>query len=90
MTPKHAAERILPTDDPMRKIILIALGLLLFAFGVVALVNGGIPHTRRHSLKVGTLEITGSNKETWPVPAWAAGLSLALGAGLVVYGAKSK
>ena len=57
------------------------LALVLIVAGILGLVYGGFTYTREsHDLKLGALELSVKDKETFNVPVWA-------GAGAIVAGA---
>jgi hypothetical protein len=56
------------------------LGIVLVALGVIALVYGGIAYSKdRTVLEIGSLEVTASERKTFPIPA-------ALGAAVLIGG----
>jgi hypothetical protein len=56
------------------------LGILLVILGAIALVYGGIAYSKdRTVLEIGSLEVTASEKKTFPIPA-------ALGAAVLIGG----
>jgi hypothetical protein len=63
-------------------------GIVLAALGAFVLLNGASFTTRRDVLKVGPVEASVQEKQA--VPAWAGGVALVLGLGLVVAGARRR
>jgi uncharacterized membrane protein YidH (DUF202 family) len=48
------------------------VGIVLIAVGLLALVYGGFSYTREtHEARIGSLELSVSDKETVNVPVWA-------------------
>lgn len=66
-----------------------AIGIVVLAIGILALVYGGIHNSMQtREVKVGTLEVSLNEKRQLNVPLWA-GVALALvGGGLLVSGRK--
>ena len=71
----------------MKPIILV--GIILIAFGVVALTYHGITYTTREKvLKIGPVEATKKTEKTIPLPPILGGFALAGGIVLLIIGAK--
>jgi hypothetical protein len=67
------------------------LGLLLVALGVLALVYRGFNYTgERHKVDFGPVKIRVDEREHVDVPVWAGVASVAVGAGLLAFGGRSK
>jgi hypothetical protein len=67
------------------------IGILLIAFGIVALAYGGITYTTREKvLDVGPIEATAERQKTIPLPPLLGGLALAGGVALLIAGARRK
>lgn len=65
------------------------LGIVLIVIGVVTLAMGGFTYTRKESVvKVGPLEVTAREKETFPIPPLAGGVMVAGGLVLLVVGSR--
>ena len=66
------------------------IGIVVLAAGILALVYGGFSYTRQtHDLKVGSLEISLSEKQRVNVPLWAGVILAVVGGGLLIAGRKS-
>ncbi len=64
------------------------LGLVVAVLGALALWYGGIPYTETRSvLDLGPIQATAEVEERIDIPPLAGGAVLALGVGLIVYGA---
>jgi len=65
------------------------VGLVLLVAGILALAYGGFSYTKQtHEAKIGSLEISVSEKQQVNVPLWA-GIALAVvGGGILVSGKK--
>jgi hypothetical protein len=62
-------------------------GILLVAAGVLALVYHGFSYTKEsHDAKIGSLELSVSNKETVDIPTWAGVGAIVVGAALLLVG----
>lgn len=68
----------------------IVIGVVLAAVGGVGLWLGGIPYTERETMEIGPIQASADVERQFEIPPIAAGALLALGAGLVVYGATRK
>jgi len=56
------------------------LALVLIVAGIVGLVYGGFTYTREsHDLKLGSLELSVKDKETFNIPVWAGAGAVAAG-----------
>jgi hypothetical protein len=67
------------------------IGMLLIAFGIFALVMGGISYTDRDKvLDVGPLEVEAEERETIPLSPIVGIASLAGGVALVIAGARTR
>jgi len=56
------------------------LALVLIVAGIVGLVYGGFTYTREsHDLKLGSLELSVKDKETFNVPVWVGAGAVAAG-----------
>jgi hypothetical protein len=63
--------------------------LALVVAGVLGLVYGGFSYTKdTHEAKIGPLELSVKEKERVNVPVWAGVISIAAGAGLLLFGSK--
>ena len=63
------------------------IGVLLIAFGLVALLVGGIDYTRREKvLDIGPLQASTEKHETIPLPPVAGALAIAGGVVLLIAG----
>lgn len=70
----------------MSRRALLVLGVILAVVGLLGLAVGGIPYTEEESFSVGPLEASTEVEREREIPPLLAGLVLAAGAGLVVYG----
>jgi hypothetical protein len=71
----------------MNPIKIAALALVLA--GVLGLVYGGFSYTKdTHDAKLGPIELSVKEKERVNVPVWAGVISIAAGAGLLLFGNK--
>ena len=67
------------------------IGLLLIAFGIFALVMGGISYTDRDKvLDIGPVEVQSEERETIPLSPIVGIAALAGGVALVIAGAKTR
>lgn len=65
------------------------IGALLIAAGALGLGYGSFSYTKEtHDLKLGPLQLSVEEKETVNVPAWAGGIAIALGVGLMLFGGR--
>ena len=65
------------------------IGIVFLAAGILALAYGGFSYTRQtHDLKVGSLEISLSEKNRVNVPMWAGVVLAVVGGGLLISGMK--
>lgn len=65
------------------------IGIVVLAAGILALVYGGFSYTRQtHDVKVGSLEISLSEKQRVNVPLWAGVILAVVGGGLLIAGKK--
>ena len=63
--------------------------LALVVAGVLGLVYGGFSYTKdTHEAKIGPIELSVKEKERVNVPMWAGVISIAAGAGLLLFGNK--
>jgi hypothetical protein len=63
--------------------------LVLVVAGVLGLVYGGFSYTKEtHDTKIGPIELSVTEKERVNVPVWAGVISIAAGAGLLLFGSK--
>lgn len=63
------------------------IGAVLIAVGVAGLAYGSFSYTKEtHQAKLGPIELSVKERETVNVPAWAGGLAIAGGIGLLVFG----
>ena len=61
------------------------VGIVLIACGIVGLAYGGFSYTREtHQAKIGSLELSLSDKETVNVPVWAGVGAIVVGGLLLV------
>jgi hypothetical protein len=74
-------------SDEMNPIKIAALALVVA--GVLGLVYGGFSYTKdTHDAKIGPIELSVKEKERVNVPVWAGVISIAAGAGLLLFGNK--
>lgn len=67
------------------------IGILLIAFGIFALVMGGISYTDRDKvLDIGPVEVEATERETIPLSPIVGIASLAGGVALVIAGARTR
>jgi len=72
-------------SDEMNPIKIAALALIVA--GVLGLVYGGFSYTKdTHDAKIGPIELSVKEKERVNVPVWAGVISIAAGAGLLLFG----
>jgi hypothetical protein len=63
--------------------------LALVVAGVLGLVYGSFSYTKEtHDAKIGPIELSVTEKERVNVPVWAGVISIAAGAGLLLFGNK--
>lgn len=63
--------------------------IALVVAGVLGLVYGGFSYTKdTHDTKIGPIELSVKEKERVNVPVWAGVISIAAGAGLLLFGNK--
>lgn len=63
--------------------------LVLIVAGVLGLAYGGFSYTRQtHEVKLGPLEMSVQEKETFNVPVWAGVGAILIGGGLLFFGAR--
>ena len=61
------------------------LSIVLVVAGILGLVYGGFSYTRQtHDLKLGKLELSVKDKETFNIPVWAGAGAIVIGAGLLL------
>jgi len=66
---------------------LLAIGLVVA--GVLGLAYGSFTYTREtHEANLGPINLTVKDKETVNIPVWAGVVAVAIGGGLLLYGAK--
>jgi hypothetical protein len=66
------------------------IGALLIIGGVLGLTFGGFSFTKEtHQAKLGPIELSVTEKETVNIPLWASVISIAAGAGLLLFGSKN-
>ena len=66
------------------------IGAVLIAAGAAGLAYGSFSYTRQtHEAKLGPIELSVQERQTVNVPAWAGGLAIAGGVGLLVFGRKT-
>ncbi len=67
------------------------IGALLVAAGALGLGYGSFSYTKEtHDLKLGPIQLSVEEKETVNVPAWAGGIAIALGVGLLLFGGRKR
>ncbi len=67
------------------------LGLILVIAGLVALAYGGFSYTKdSHDVSLGPIDLSVKEKEHVNVPKWAGIASIAVGAGLLVFGGRRR
>ena len=64
------------------------IGLILIVVGILILVFGGIPFTKKNTAEIGPVKLEEQHQETVPVPQIIGALSLAGGIFLVVLGSR--
>jgi uncharacterized membrane protein YidH (DUF202 family) len=65
------------------------IGIVILAAGILTLVYGGFSYTRQtHDVKVGSLEVSLSEKQRVNVPLWAGVILAVVGGGLLIAGKK--
>lgn len=65
------------------------IGALLIVGGVLGLAFGGFSYTKQtHEAKLGSIQLSLSERETVNIPLWASIISIVAGVGLVVVGGK--
>ncbi len=65
------------------------IGAVLVVAGALGLGYGSFSYTKEsHDLKLGPLQLSVKEKETVNVPAWAGGIAIALGVGLMLFGGR--
>ena len=65
------------------------LAIALIVAGVLGLAYGSFTYTREtHEANVGPINLSVSEKETVNIPVWAGVVAIALGGGLLLFGAK--
>jgi hypothetical protein len=63
--------------------------IVLIAAGVLGLVYGGFSYTKdTHEAKLGPLELSVKDKETFNIPVWAGVGAIVIGGGLLLVGGK--
>ena len=63
--------------------------LVLIVAGVLGLAYGGFSYTRQtHEVKLGPLEMSVQEKETFNVPVWAGVGAILIGGGLLFFGGR--
>lgn len=82
-------ERDAETRSTGRMVRIVAVALI--ALGVLGLIYGGFSFTRdREAARIGPIEIEVEDREFVPVPLWAGVISIAVGAGLLMFGAPGR
>ena len=67
------------------------IGILLIAFGLFALIEGGIRYTDRDTVvKIGPIEAQTEERKTLPLPPVLGAASIAAGVALVVAGSRRR
>ena len=65
------------------------IGVVLIAAGAIALARGDFSFTKEtHEAKIGSLELSVEEKETFKIPTWAAGAAIVIGIALLFSGRK--
>lgn len=65
------------------------IGVILIAAGAIALARGNFSFTKEtHEANLGPIEFSVKEKETFSVPAWAAGGAIVIGVVLLFMGRK--
>jgi hypothetical protein len=65
------------------------IGVLLIVGGVLGLTFGSFSFTKEtHEAKLGPIKLSVTEKETVNIPLWASVISIAAGAGLLLFGSK--
>jgi hypothetical protein len=67
------------------------VGLVILVLGVVGLVVGGLTYTEeKHQADLGPIEFSVKEKERVNIPQWASIAAIAVGAGILVFGGRSR
>jgi hypothetical protein len=73
----------------MNNKVLPIIGVVLIAAGAIALARGDFSFTKdTHDAKVGPIEFSVKEKETFSVPTWAAGGAIVIGIAMLFAGRK--
>lgn len=63
------------------------VGVVLIALGAIALARGDFSFTKdTHEAKIGSLELSVEEKESFSIPPWAAGGAIVIGIALLFLG----
>ena len=63
------------------------IGVILIAAGAIALAKGGFSFTKEtHDAKIGSLELSVEEKESFKIPTWAAGGAIVIGIAMLFAG----
>ena len=66
------------------------IGVVLIAAGAIALARGDFSFTKEtHEAKIGSLELSVEEKESFQIPTWAAGGAIVIGIAMLFAGRKS-
>ncbi|MFN0181636.1 MAG: hypothetical protein ACKVZ0_22740 [Gemmatimonadales bacterium] len=63
-------------------------GVIVLALGIVLLVRGGTFTSRQDVLKVGDIKVTADQRQS--IPPWVGGLVVAVGAAILLMGARKQ
>ncbi len=63
------------------------IGVVLIALGAIALARGDFSFTKdTHEAKIGSLELSVEERQSFSIPAWAAGGAIVIGIALLFLG----